>query len=212
MLVAEEDHMQLGEIIATYDVALALRGESGKFEVTSPTGGTFHVTCKPNHSISNLEWSGNRSESQPFLIRKVAEQVSPGQGSAGTMNGEVQTKISRSPYLLGNQGEEDDAAARRDALTVLAKVPQDHSDGEGIADLDLQYLEKDPRTQQPSVCIYLKTGQQGRASNLETLITARCSSFNELDAEIRRLHAQLDEIRSRARKLLYRAQAIAVGA
>ena len=38
--------MQLGEKIATYDVALALRGESGKFDVTSPTGEIYHVTRK----------------------------------------------------------------------------------------------------------------------------------------------------------------------
>lgn len=46
--------MQLGETIATYDVGLALRGESGKFEVTSPVGEIYQVTCKANHSISNL--------------------------------------------------------------------------------------------------------------------------------------------------------------
>jgi hypothetical protein len=36
--------------------------------------------------------------------------------------------------------------------------------------------------------------------------------FNELDAEIRRLHAELDEIRARAKKKFYRAQASAAGA
>jgi hypothetical protein len=51
--------MRPGETIATYDVGLALRGKSGKFEVTSPTGEIYEVTCNPNHSISNLEWSSN---------------------------------------------------------------------------------------------------------------------------------------------------------
>jgi hypothetical protein len=37
-------------------------------------------------------------------------------------------------------------------------------------------------------------------------------NFIELDAEIRRLHAELDEIRSRAKKKFYRAQASTAGA
>jgi len=67
--------MQLGETIATYDVAAALRGESGKFEIISPNGDIHHINCKPNDSISNLEWSGHRTGPQPFRVRKVAEPV-----------------------------------------------------------------------------------------------------------------------------------------
>lgn len=67
--------MQLNETIAAYDIAQALRGECGKFEVTSPTGEVYHVTCRSNHSISNLEWSGNKTNLQPFVIRKVAEPL-----------------------------------------------------------------------------------------------------------------------------------------
>jgi hypothetical protein len=46
--------MKLNDSISTYDVAEALQGESGKFEVTSPNG------------ERNL---------QPFLVRKVAQPV-----------------------------------------------------------------------------------------------------------------------------------------
>ena len=46
----------------------------------------------------------------------------------------------------------------------------------------------------------------------EKLITAHCMSFIELDAEIRRLHAELDEIRARAKKKFYKAEAAAAGA
>jgi len=46
----------------------------------------------------------------------------------------------------------------------------------------------------------------------DKLITSPCLSFIELDAEIRRLHAELDEIRSRAKKKFYRAQASTAGA
>jgi hypothetical protein len=46
----------------------------------------------------------------------------------------------------------------------------------------------------------------------DKLITEPCLCFNELDAEIRRLHAELDEIRARAKKKFYRAQASAAGA
>jgi len=78
--------------------------------------------------------------------------------------------------------------------------------------LDLLYLESDPRTQQPSACVYLKSGgTQGYAGvKAERLITSPCLSFIELDAEIRRLYAELDEIRARARKKFYQAEALAM--
>jgi hypothetical protein len=44
------------------------------------------------------------------------------------------------------------------------------------------------------------------------LIGAQCLSFIELDAEIRRLHAELDEIRARAKKKFYKTHAAATGA
>jgi hypothetical protein len=46
----------------------------------------------------------------------------------------------------------------------------------------------------------------------DKLITAPCLSFIELDAEIRRLHAELDEIRARAKKKFYKAHAAGAGA
>jgi len=46
----------------------------------------------------------------------------------------------------------------------------------------------------------------------EKLITAPCLTFIELDAEIRRLHAELDEIRARAKKKFYRAFSAAASA
>jgi hypothetical protein len=41
----------------------------------------------------------------------------------------------------------------------------------------------------------------------DKLISAPCLSFIELDAELRRLHAELDEIRARAKKRFYKAEA-----
>jgi len=79
--------------------------------------------------------------------------------------------------------------------------------------LDFLYLENDPRTQQPSACIYLKSsGQQDYAGvKAERLVSAQCLSFIELDAELRRLHAELDEIRAQAKKKFYKAE-VAIGA
>jgi hypothetical protein len=79
--------------------------------------------------------------------------------------------------------------------------------------LDFLYLEKDPRTQQPSACIYLKSsGQQDFAGvGADRLISAHCLTFIELDAELRRLHAELDEIRAQAKKKFYKAE-VAMGA
>jgi hypothetical protein len=83
-----------------------------------------------------------------------------------------------------------------------------------ISSLDLLYLESDPRTMQPSACICLKaSGAQDYAgTTAEKLVSLPCLSFIELDAEIRRLHAELDEIRARAKKKFYKAEAAAVGA
>jgi hypothetical protein len=80
--------------------------------------------------------------------------------------------------------------------------------------LDFLYLESDPRTQQASACIYLKSGgnQDFAGVNAERLISAHCLSFLELDSEIRRLHAELEEIRARAKKKFYKAGAAAAGA
>jgi hypothetical protein len=80
--------------------------------------------------------------------------------------------------------------------------------------LDFAYLESDPRTQQPSACIFLKAaGSQDYAGvRADRLIGVPCLTFNELDAELRRLHAELDEIRARAKKKFYKAHSAAAGA
>jgi len=67
--------MKLNDSITTYDVAEALQGETGKFEVTSPNGERYFVTCQPGHSIASLEWAGNEPNLQPFLVRKVAQPI-----------------------------------------------------------------------------------------------------------------------------------------
>jgi len=201
--------MQLGETIATYDVALALRGESGKFEVTCPTGEAFHVTCKPNHSIANLEWSGERAEPQPFVVRKIAEPVTLeiGRITAPTASG-TQPPV-RAPFLLENQGEESKSETVHERVSVLQKTEEDRFESRETAIVDLLYVESDARSKQPSACICLKGGPSDPPLRL---LTTACASLNEFDSEIRRLHAQLDEVRSRARKLFYKAHAVAESA
>jgi hypothetical protein len=80
--------------------------------------------------------------------------------------------------------------------------------------LDFVYLDSDPRTQEPSACIYLKEriAQDYAGVKADRLLTAQCLSFIELDAEIRRLHAELDEVRARAKKKFYKTHAAAAGA
>jgi len=80
--------------------------------------------------------------------------------------------------------------------------------------LDFVYLDADPRTMQPSACLYIKSaGREDYAGIKATkLISAPCLTFIELDAEIRRLHAELDEIRARAKKKFYKAHAAGAGA
>jgi hypothetical protein len=186
--------MRIGETIATYDVGLALRGKSGRFEVTSPTGEIYEVTCKLSQSSSNLEWSGNGIDNVPFLIRKVADVALPAEPTATTriQEPENQTPSSPQPFVVERAGDEGSSP---------------HG-----SNFDLLFLEDDPGTGQPSACIYLKSEPRGRGVEAEKLITARCATLNELDSEIRRLEAQLDEIRSRAKKMFYKTLAIAASA
>ena len=82
------------------------------------------------------------------------------------------------------------------------------------SNLDFLYLDRDPRTLEPSACIYLKSNCQQDYAGMKAdrLVSAHCLSFLELDAEIRRLHAELDEIRARAKKKFYKTEAVAAGA
>jgi hypothetical protein len=82
------------------------------------------------------------------------------------------------------------------------------------SNLDFLYLENDPRTHQPSACIFVKSnGKQDYAGvKADKLISAHCLNFVELDAELRRLHAELDEIRAQAKKKFYKAEAKAASA
>jgi hypothetical protein len=78
--------------------------------------------------------------------------------------------------------------------------------------LDFLYLEKDPRTQHPSACVCVKSSVQQDFAGVpaDRLVSKHCLSFIEFDAELRRLHAELDEIRAQAKKRFYKAE-IAVG-
>jgi len=206
--------MQLGETIATYDVTLALRGESGKFEVTSPTGEIYQVTGKPDHSISNLEWSGNKTGSHPFLIRKVAEPVSVEAGKSmpsAALGGGRQASPIPTPFLLDNQGP-DSKPSSGEATPHSPIGPQDGFRSMEIAHLELSYSDSDPTTKQPCAFVFLTNGRPDPAAKSERPMTPVCRSFNEFDVEIRKLHAELDQIRSRARKEFYKAQAAAASA
>ena len=187
--------MRIGETIATYDVGLALRGKSGRFEITSPTGEVYDVTCKPNHSDSRLEWSSDGNDHSPFLIRKVAERTSS--AVTTTVTAEVieennPTTPTRRPFVL-----------------------EHGTDGNGssnVGRIELLYLDDEQGTGQPSACVSLRSESGNYAVEPEAFMTARCTTFNELDSELRRIESQLDEIRSRAKKMFYKAYAVAESA
>ena len=199
--------MQLGETIATYDLGLALRGESGQFEVTSPAGEIYHVTCKPNHSISNLEWAGSRTNPQPFMVRKITETVSLESEKAATP---TPTQTAGTPFLIESQP--DDGEPLFAAVTVIPKPAEETSSVWRSAVFDLVYLENDAETGRPAAWVSLTRERSARTPEAGIPMTARCSTFNELDAEIRKLHAQLDELRVRGKKKFYLAYAAAATA
>jgi len=65
--------LDLNETIVAYDLAEALEGESGKFEITTPSGERFTLTTTPTHSIKNFRTIPKGANPQPLRIRKVAE-------------------------------------------------------------------------------------------------------------------------------------------
>lgn len=65
--------MQLNETIRTYDLAEALRGESGKFEVVTPQGTRLVVTALPGHSIANLRVTTEGGSEQMIWVKKIAD-------------------------------------------------------------------------------------------------------------------------------------------
>jgi hypothetical protein len=65
--------LDLNETIVAYDLAEALEGESGKFEITTPSGERFTLTTTPTHSIKNFRAIAEGATLQPLRVRKVAE-------------------------------------------------------------------------------------------------------------------------------------------
>jgi len=204
--------MELGETIATYDVDLALRGESGKFEVTSPTSDTYFVTCKPNYSILKPELPGNRVYPQAFFVRKIAESISLEEQCRATSAVQEPTPASssRAPFLLEHREEQGELSANADLLAATPETPRGAPE---VWNLDLFYSESDAGMEQPSASIYVKSAPEDSPGDKpRKSLTSSCGNFNELEAEIRKLHAQLDEICSRAKKKFYKAHAAAASA
>jgi hypothetical protein len=203
--------MELGETIATYDVDLALRDESGKFEVTSPTSETYFVTCKPNHSILKPESAGSRTYSQAFFVKKIAESISlDEQCRAAAVQESTSASSSRAPFLLENREGHSELPANADLLAAMLGISREASEPWSM---DLFYSDLDPAMDQPSASIYVRSAHEdGSGDKRRKSLTSPCGNFNELEAEIRRLHAQLDEICSRAKKKFYKAHAAAASA
>ncbi|HLZ49229.1 MAG TPA: hypothetical protein VKP61_00625 [Candidatus Acidoferrum sp.] len=66
------NRMRLGQSINTYDPALALKGETGTFHLTTPGGEELLIECTPESGFGNVYWA-NQQNKRPFLITKVSE-------------------------------------------------------------------------------------------------------------------------------------------
>ncbi|HLB91998.1 MAG TPA: hypothetical protein VJK27_06640 [Terriglobales bacterium] len=197
--------MLLGETIATYDVDLALRGETGKFEVTSPRGETHYVTCKLNESVPKSRSLNEQTYPEAFLVRKIAESVLLEQASPAIPAAEEKTAASdsRAPFLIEHRSAKDTSFSVEDPGTRLAGP---EGNAPMVWHLELHYPEGEPA----SVC--LTSGLEGSTNDMRVGLTTPCRTFNDLDSEIRRLHAQLEDIQVRAKKRFYKAQAAAASA
>jgi len=195
--------MDLGETIATYDVDLALRGESGKFEITSPGGEIYYVTCKPDSVKAKPGSRPLRTPPQAFLIKKVAERVSVHQSVIPPMTPAKpgMSQVAAAPFLLEDVVGTEKPVSEGSDIRAQELRPE-------IWDLELSYSENDGRTEHPSAFVFVQNTQaEDQGDRNRELITVRCVNFNELDSEIRRLHAKLDEICLRAKKKFYKARA-----
>ena len=65
--------MQINETVRAYDLAEALRGESGKFEVVTSQGTRLIVTALAGHSIANLRITSESGTEQMIWIKKIAD-------------------------------------------------------------------------------------------------------------------------------------------
>ena len=144
--------MRIGETIATYDVGLALRGKSGRFEITGPTGEIYDVTCKPSHSVANLEWSSNGNDHPPFLIRRIAEgdlladtkAMTAGLPEAELPEEESLSACSPIPFMLEPAAEEE-------------RMPN-------VGNIELLYLEDNRETGQMAKASPARTRSRPAAS------------------------------------------------
>jgi hypothetical protein len=69
--------LRLGQSIKTYDPAEALKDEYGTFRVMTPNNEELLITCKPGHSISNVQTT---TRSGAWLVTKISEPVfAPGE-------------------------------------------------------------------------------------------------------------------------------------
>lgn len=192
--------MELGETIATYDVDLALRGETGKFEVTSPAGEIYYLTCKPDQTLTKAGAKLVPPPSHAFLIRKIAEPVSmdPRAALPGfTAKQEVEVP---SPFLV-----DGGTTAKKSSVEKILLSTDVRSE---VWSFELSYSEDDSNKATPSAMVLVREAKT-QDSETRRMITVPCGSFNELDSEIRRLHAQLEEICLRAKKRFYKAYAAA---
>jgi hypothetical protein len=197
--------MQLGETIATYDVDLALREESGKFEVTSPNGETYFVTCRPNQSSLKSQLIGNQTYPQAFLVRKIAESVSlePSARNTAMTDEEPVGSDSCGPFL-------DENLAANEMPCMPGETGQD-SQPEAWK-MNLFYMESEASEQPTAMVVATRDGVEPMSGLRGPALTIGCRNYNELDSHIRRLQAQLEDIRIQAKKKFYKAHAAAASA
>jgi hypothetical protein len=202
--------MQLGETIATYDVDLALRGETGKFEVTSPNGDTYFVTCKSNQSSLTSHLTDNRDYPQAFLIRKIAESVSLERSVRDIpMTGaELAASDSNGLFLLENRQDETVAGNERPSMPAGAE----HDTQPEAWNMNLSYRESAASQLATAMVVATRDAVEPSSGTRGLPLTVACCNYNELDSQIRRLHAQLEDIRVQAKKKFYKAHAAAASA
>jgi hypothetical protein len=112
------------------------------------------------------------------------------------------------PFLLEKQNASEQTLQED---PIEEEILLDMETNPTIWSLELLYRESDSAHEQPIAMVRL-VGETKTGVGVTNSLTSRCLHFNDLDSEVRRLQAQLEDIRVRAKKKFYKAHAAAASA
>jgi hypothetical protein len=69
--------MKIGEVHATNNPAVLLKGETGTFLVWGPAGQVDRYICRPGESIASVEFLETREQRNNYQVEKIGDTATP---------------------------------------------------------------------------------------------------------------------------------------